>query len=304
MTSLDLSGGGPTRKAMDRVESRRRKSAKHTMGPPHGQAAARRRHGVEFSASLAGCGVGRSRSEATLEATAGNGGLADQVSRQIEQTLSYVPVVARRFLGRGVSHDELVAAGNLGLVEAALRFDASRNVKFITYADWWIRKTIHGAIEACGPVRLPRYQHERLRCLLDARRDFFHRHGRDPDTEQIASAMRLPRSEIERLLHMLRGPLSLESPAYGPDDRPLGETLVDPGTEDPQGDLARRDMTQRLRNLLHSLTEREHRVIELRFGIDGEGPLTLRQAGRKLGISRERVRQLELRTLGKLKQMI
>jgi RNA polymerase primary sigma factor len=229
----------------------------------------------------------------------------DPLVGHIERTLAYVPVVARHFMGRGLPRDELVAAGNLGLVEAALRFDPGRNVKFITYADWWIRKAIHRALEQeGGPVRVPRYQHDRLRRLREARREWVHRHGVEPDADELGVATGLSRAEVDQLLHLLRGPVSLERPAHPADDRPLKETLVAPDSSDPQRTLARRDLANRLRHKLMTLGDRELRVITLRFGLNGEGPLTLRQAGRCLGISRERVRQLEHRTLIKLKQMI
>jgi RNA polymerase sigma factor (sigma-70 family) len=201
--------------------------------------------------------------------------------------------------------DELIAAGNLGLVEASLRFDPARKVKFITYADWWIRKAILEALEEqTGPVRLPRYQHEKLRALRATRAELLSREGSEPDKDDLAREAGLSRRETDLLLRFIPATVSLEQPVRGHDGRPLREVLADPDGESPQRSLVRRDLALRLRRQVASLAERETEVILLRFGLHGETPLTLREAGRRLGISRERVRQLELRALLKLRRAL
>ena len=140
----------------------------------------------------------------------------------------YVPVVARRYLGCGLAYDEMVAAGNLGLVEAAIRFDETRGVKFVTYADWWIRKSVLKTIqEQSGPVRLPRYRQEQLRELHDARSRYRGHHGREPSADDLASLTGRSATEIVRLLGIVRRGVSIEQPVSPADDLPLSSTLAD-----------------------------------------------------------------------------
>jgi len=222
----------------------------------------------------------------------------------VTESLAYVPAVARRFLGRGLPIDELTAAGNLGLVQAALRFDPDRNVKFLTYADWWIRKAIHQAIgEQVGAVRLPRYQYERLRALYAARSELMSR-GREPNAEQLAETSGLAPDAIGQLLIVMRGVVSLEQPISPGDSRTFEETLADPGAVEPLRHIERLDRHRGLRRQLNTLNPRELHILRLRFGLGGTTPLTLRQAGRTLGISRERVRQIEMRALLKLRRQM
>ncbi len=204
-----------------------------------------------------------------------------------------------------MSLDELVAAGNLGLVEAALRFDPSRNVRFSTYANWWIRKSIIEALgHQSGPMRLPRYQYDRLRTVRDARARWLARFGAEPDKEQLAGAAGLPLDEVERLLGLVTVAVSLEQPLTPSDTRPVKEVIEDQDAESPYGALLRRDMTRRVRRRLTDLGARERQVLSLRFGLGDSKPMTLRETGRRLGISRERVRQVEMRALTKLRELI
>ena len=229
--------------------------------------------------------------------------LEEPQHRFITDSLAYVPGVARRFLGRGLPIDELTAAGNLGLVQAALRFDPGRNVKFLTYADWWIRKRIRDAVaEYAAPVRLPRHQLERLRILQDSRKRLRLAAGFEPDRQQLAEATGLSRSVVEQLLQLLPGAQPLEQPAARGQSRTLEETLPDGRVECPQGRAVRRDLLQDLKRGLAALTVGEQEVLSLRFGFADEQPRSLREAGRELGISRESVRKIESRALGKLRR--
>lgn len=222
-------------------------------------------------------------------------------SRWIRAGLAYVPHVARRYSGFGLPFEELLAAGNLGLVQAALRFEPTRNVKFVTYADWWIRKAIFKVLEEqSGPVRLPRYRQEQLRRLRESRRAWQRHSGHEPDSEQLASATGLTRAEVDRLRTLNQGAVSLEEPPVRGGDRPLGELLADEGGG-PQESLVREDLVQRIRTLIDDLPPKERRVVLLRFGFGHHEPMTLRQIGSRLGISRERVRQLERRALTHLR---
>ena len=230
---------------------------------------------------------------------------ADVMQRQIERALPYVARVARRYSGCGVETGELRAAGNLGLVEAALRFDPERGVKFITYADWWIRKAILEALEEqSGPLRLPRYQHDRLRALRAARADLIATRGDEPGPEELARRTGVPQSEAYRLLRHQNSAVSLDQPLAHADGRSLGEVLAAPGADNPQRSLVRREMAQRLRHHLSKLNRRDRIVIRLRFGLGLERPRTLREVGRLMGVSRERVRQLELAALLRLRRLL
>ena len=230
---------------------------------------------------------------------------SDDVPDHIRQSLAYVPTVARRYLGNGLDYQELIAAGNLGLVQAALRFDSSRNVSFVTYADWWIRKAIIEALEEQSrPIRLPRYFGDKLRNLERARSGWRSRFGANPTEEELALASGLSSSEIRRLAGTPRAAVSLDQPVRPSSDRPLSETLEDEGAECPQGSLIRRELVSHLYHQLAALTAREREVIRVRFGLDREPRKTLREVARKLGISRERVRQIELRVLLKLRRRL
>jgi RNA polymerase primary sigma factor len=223
----------------------------------------------------------------------------------VHETLCFVPSIARRYLGRGATLDELVAAGNLGLVEAALRFDPGRGVRFTTYANWWIRKAIIDSLgHQAGPMRLPRYQYDKLKCLRDARSRWMTSHGAEPSVEELAGAAGLTTDEVHRLRGLATGTVSLEQPLSPGDTRPAKDVLADPASESPDRVYQRRDLTERLRQRIGELVLRDRQVLALRFGLDGGVALTLRETGRRLGISRERVRQVELRALARLRETI
>ena len=226
-------------------------------------------------------------------------------AERIHRALAYVPSVARRYIGCGLPFEDLLAAGNLGLVEAAMRFDVGRNVKFVTYADWWIRKAILGAIEEqAGPVRLPRYRQEQLRNLHDARARLRLSQGREPDAAELARATGLSTTDVDALLGFSRQAVSLEQPGGVDDDRPLHETLAAAPGRGPQDVLLDEDRSGRLRGLVARLGEREQSVLALRYGLSGVPPLTLREVGRRLEVSRERVRQIEHRALLQLRRLL
>jgi RNA polymerase primary sigma factor len=239
--------------------------------------------------------VGSGTATAELDRRNGNG---ETHAHWIGTALAYVPHVARRYIGCGLPFDELVAAGNLGLVEAALRYQPDRNVKFVTYADWWIRKSIFKALEEqSGPVRLPRYRQEQIRTLKESQRALRRRNGADPDSEQLAGMTGLTREEVDRLRSLGQTPVSLDEPSLPGGDRPLVDVLAVDGSDGPQDTVIRSDLVRHIRGLVATLEGKEREVIALRFGLSGPEPMTLRAIGRQLGISRERVRQIERRAL-------
>lgn len=225
-------------------------------------------------------------------------------ARLIRSALGYVPLVARRYLSHGLDFDELIAAGNLGLVQAALRFDPTREIKFVTYADWWIRKAILEALEVqVGPMRLPRYQYEKLRHVRRARAGWVARFASEPTSHELAEAAGFTPEEVDRLLGLVLTTTSLEQPS-GAGDTLLRDLISDPQSENPQGGLLQKDLAAHLLRQVAALSPKETQVIMLRFGLGGEPALTLRGVGRCLAMSRERVRQIELRALIKLRCMI
>ena len=223
----------------------------------------------------------------------------------VESAIAYVPSVARRYLGCGLPFDELLAAGNLGLVEAGLRFDPARDVKFVTYADWWIRKTILKAIqEQSGAVRLPRYRIERIRMLRDVRAMLRARKGTDPTIEEIADAGGMSPREVRSLFASGQSAVSLDQPIARDASKSLADTLrADPDDGHPDV-VADDNYLEHVRTAVARLDPRERLVLALRFGFLDAEPVTLREAGRRLGLSRERVRQIERRALHRLRDRL
>jgi len=217
----------------------------------------------------------------------------------------YVPMVARRYLGCGLPFEEMIAAGNLGLVEAAIRFDVTRGVKFVTYADWWIRKTILSTIQQQnGPVRLPRYRTERIRLLKDVRDRIRRRHGVNPDIKVLVEASGFSEDEVREALTLALPPLSLQQPLKSDGTIQVGDTLRNPARTGDTEHLIRKQYASWVLTMLGELESRERRVLLLRYGLAGSPAMTLREIGTQVGLTRERVRQIEHIALNKLRGMV
>lgn len=213
-----------------------------------------------------------------------------------------VPMVARRYLGCGVSFDDLLSAGNVGLVEAALRFDPQRKVLFTTYADWWIRKSILSTIQQqMGAVRLPRYRMEQIRQIRELRSELRSDNGADPTVEELAEAAGMDVCQIRTLLGISNTAISLDQPVGAGATRTVGECIACNGNESQDETIIRHDEIERVRELLDTLTAREQQILSLRFGFVGDRPMSLREIGACVGVSRERVRQIEQQTLKQLR---
>jgi RNA polymerase primary sigma factor len=242
-----------------------------------------------------------SREEEVELATRAQAGDQAALEKLIESNLRYVVSVARRYLGYGLSLADLINEGNIGLIQAAKRFDPKRGVKLITYAVWWIRQAItHALAEHGGVIALPVRQLEKLRKVLEGYRRYTQQIGVEPSSEDLAKELDLPPNEVETILHVYRH-LSL--------DAPIGEegetSFVDvmPSTTTPSGEEAyiNATLTQEIQELLSQLPQREQQILRLRFGIDDE-PKTLEEIGGMLGLTRERVRQIEKRAKDRLRQ--
>jgi RNA polymerase sigma factor (sigma-70 family) len=218
------------------------------------------------------------------------------IERLVSEASNLVPMFARRYIGRGVAFEDLVGAGNLGVVEAAYRYDASRGVKFGSYASWWIRKAIVGTLGTdASVVAVPRYSFDRRRRVLDAITSGRAEGLRDFGTDDVASGLGLSARQVEQALAFSVGVVSLDAPVGNNDHHSIGDRLARPAEEGPEAVVLDGDRAHHVRAALAVLSARQRLVITLRFGVGGDGtePSSLTDVARVMGISRERVRQIE-----------
>jgi len=219
-----------------------------------------------------------------------------EIARLVDEARNLVPMFARRYLGRGVPFEDLVGAGNLGVVEAAHRFDPGRGVKFGSYAAWWIRKSISGALAtAASVVAVPRYSFERRRQVIDALTSGRAEGRHDLATGDVAAGLGLSSRQVEQALAFSIGAISLDTPVAHDDSRSVGDRLARPAEEGPEAIILEVDRTRCARAALAVLSPRQRLIIALRFGLGGDGaePASLTEVARAMGLSRERVRQIE-----------
>jgi RNA polymerase primary sigma factor len=222
-------------------------------------------------------------------------------SQLVEANLRLVVAVARRYIHHGQPLLDLIQEGNLGLMRAAEKFDANRGFRFSTYAIWWIRQSITRCLADQGrTIRLPVHVIETLQKLNRWRREFVSTHGREPDVEELAVRLDLPVARVQFLLTLGVEPTSLDvSIGEGTELRDLVEDVDAP---DPIAQIAEGEEAGHLHELLDSLSEREQRVLRLRYGFEAEGEQTLEVVGREFALTRERVRQIEVKALQKLRR--
>lgn len=223
----------------------------------------------------------------------------------VQSNLSFVVKIASEYKNMGLPFEDLLNEGNIGLIEAAHHFDHTRGTKFITYAIWWIRKSILKALsQHSAMVRIPNYQLKKVRNVRNTERMLSRELGREADREEISKELQVTIAKIDEILQMKMRELSLDDKVGREKDIPISDYLVDGRSINPEDELIKNENHGLIRLCLRNLTDQEQTVIINRFGLEGGRTFTLKEIGDKLGVSRERVRQIENQAKKRLRKMV